>query len=69
MDTLRILALELLRRQPAVYADLVNGEFCSVNIQVMEVHLLLQLKMHQSGANVENAEQCLHKKRTSDVLE
>ena len=26
-DALRVLAAELLRRQPAVFADLVNGEF------------------------------------------
>ncbi|XP_028410460.1 uncharacterized protein LOC114533073 [Dendronephthya gigantea] len=62
IDNLRRLALELLRRQAAAFADIVNGELVSGNEPHQTQNLIMML---QIGASVGAALLCPLKKRTN----
>ena len=62
LNVLRTFAVELLRPQPAAFADLVNGELQVHRLNLTQKNLTQKT---QSGANVDVVLQCQHNWKTN----
>ena len=67
IEPLQRLAIELPQRQPAAFADIVNGELVAEMDSLIQIHH--QVTILQIGANAGIVLLCQHRKRTSVAQE